>query len=741
LDFVDFQQRVTGFSGLAADATNESALDVGDGRSQVVLLEAVSFNYAQVMGVKASVGRWFANEDERGGDPFQAVISYRAWQSRLGGSAQVIGRRIRLESQMYTVTGVAPKEFPGMAVPVMTEVWVPLHSYAQHNKFAADLLRQRQGGRVMVFGRLQNGAAASPAQAQLQAVDRRLRREYAENNLPATALRLETVRGTSDPGYRRMVRPLLALLGAVVGVVLLITCANVANLLLARGLKRRGEVSIRIALGASRGRICRQMLAESLLLSLLGAGAGLAAVPMSNRGLARALAAAPSPEAIGASLTADGRVLGFVLLAAVATTMLCGLIPALQSSKPDLAPALKGSEVYARNRRLNLRNLSAVGQVTFSLVLLILAGLFLRALESASRIDPGFETRRLLSARLYISPADFNQAAGRTFYRHVLERVRAMPGVRNATLSYASPTMTMSECVAPAEGSHFSPAVEAGANVIGANYFSTFGITVMRGRDFQASDQESAPPVVMVNETLARRYWRGQDPIGRHVRVGQGCEQGKGTDAEIIGIVKDARYATLEQLTQPYVFLPMEQRFAGFVALVMQTEGPPDKWAEGLRKELRGMDGRLQVFGIEPISTQMDHALWQTRWEASLLGGFGLLALAIAAVGLYGVVAFTAGQRTREFGIRMALGAQERDILRLVTGDGLVIALTGITLGATISLGATGLLRSFLYGLSPTDGTAFAGAAVLWLTISVLASATPAYRAMKVDPVAAIRHE
>ncbi|HEY3455306.1 MAG TPA: ABC transporter permease [Bryobacteraceae bacterium] len=738
-DFLDFQQRVKAFSGLAADTTTESALDVGDS-SEVILAEAVSYNYATVLEIKPALGRWFTAEDEHAGG-FPAVISYRTWQSRFGGDRQAIGKKVRLESQWYTVVGVAPKGFQGMAMPVLTAVWVPLVRYAQHNEFGARIVKDRVGSRMMMFGRLRPGVTAAQAQAELNSVDAQLRREYQRPETRRVALRIETARGASDPGYRRMVAPLLMLLSVVVGLVLLISCANVANLLLGRGVSRRREVSVRLAIGASRGRICRQMLLESLLLSLMGAAAGLAAAQWTNRILEHGLSSAPSDVAMGASLSLDGRVLGFVLIASVATTFLFGLIPALQMSRPDLVPGLKGSENFLRNRRLTLRNVSMVAQVTLSLALLIVAGLFLRALQTASGIDPGFDAQRLLSARLYVAKPEFNETAGLALYRRVVDRARTLPGVRSATLSYASPMLTMSECVVPDKASASTESTTAGANIIGPGYFSTFGIPLLGGREFTSSDISLEPPVVMVNESLARRYWPRQNPIGKRIRIGDGCDKGQGTVAEVVGIAKNAQYASLNTSAQPYVFYPFGQHYAGYVALILRTEYKPAELARGLRKELHSVDSRLRIYDVEAVSDEIDKSLWQARWEASLLGVFGILALTIASVGLYGVLAFAANQRTKEFGIRMALGAQRRDVLQLVTGDALTITFAGIGLGLLLSLASTNLLRSFLYGLNPTDARMYAGAALLWTAVSLIASAVPAYRATRVDPAIALREE
>lgn len=738
-DFLDFEQRAHAFSGLAADTTNESALDVGD-TSEVILAEAVSYNYAAVLEVKPSLGRWFAGEDDHGGD-LPAVISYRAWQSRFGGDPHVIGKRVRLESQWYTVVGVAPRDFQGMALPVLTEIWVPLVRYAQHNEFAARLVKDRFGSRVLMFGRVKPGVTASQAQAELNAVDVQLRQEYPRQEARPMALRVERARGTSDPSYRRLVVPVLMLLSAVVALVLLISCANVSNLLLGRGVSRRREVSIRLSLGASPGRICRQMLVESLLLSLMGAAAGLTAAHWTNRILEHGFSSAPSPIALGTRLSLDGRVLGFVLIASVVTTLLCGLLPAVQASRPDLVPALKGSEPLSRNRMPALWNIGVVAQVALSLALLIVAGLFLRALQSARSIDPGFDARRLLFARLYVAKAQFNEAAGAALYRRIVDRARTLPGVRNATLSYASPTLTMSDCVAPDKASAFQQSITAGANIIGPSYFSTFGIPLVRGREFTRNDNSSTGPVVIVNESLVRRYWPREDPVGARVRVGDGCDKGHGTVAEIVGVAKDAQYASLDVSVPPYVFYPFEQHFVGYVGLVLRTEYDPAGLTPVLRRELRNAESRLRVYGIDAVSDQIDRSLWQTRWEMSLLGAFGTLALLIASIGLYGVIAYAAKRRTREFGIRMAIGAQSHDVLQIVTADALTITLTGVALGLLFSLAFTTLLRAFLYGLSPTDPATYAAAALLWTAVSLIASAMPAYRATKVDPSIALREE
>ncbi len=745
-DFLDFQERNTAFSGLAADAPNQSTLDTGNsGTSELILVEAVSYNYASIVETRPALGRWFSAADERAnGELFPAVISHRLWRSRFGAGPDAIGRQIRIESQWYTVVGVAAQEFRGIGPPVVTDVWLPLVRYPRHNSYAARLVNDRQETGVLVFGRLKPGVSAPAAQAQLKLVDAQIRRDYPRSGESVAPLELQTPRGAADPGTRLMVAQPLGMLAVVAALVLLIACANIATLMLTRGVSRRRDVSVRIALGASRARVCQQALIESLLLSLLGAAAALVAVIWTNRLQERAILMLPSPIAVGLDLSIDLRVLAFVLGASVVTTVLAGLIPALNLSRTELAPTLKGNEqrpLEARHRRLTLRNIYTVGQIAVSLILLVTAGLFIRAFEKASRIDPGFTPRGLLSARLFLPQPEFDKNTGTDLYRRALARTHGLAGVTSATLSYASPMIPWQECIVPDGARGSVPAVTAGANKIGPDYFSTLGVPIVRGRTFSSADNSGAPAVVIVNQALADRYWPGGDAVGNRVRIGRGCEKGEGARAEIVGVARNASYASLDWAGQPYVFVPVEQQFARFVALLARTAGDPTRSSTALRKELRQLDSRLRVYEIDTVEHQMHQSLWQVRWEASLLSIFGGLALAVGSVGLYAVISFGARQRKREFGIRMALGARRRDVLRLVIGEGLGLALLGIGLGLGSSLVLTRLLRGFLYGLSPTDGVTFAGVALLWTAIALLASGLPAWHSTRVDPLTSLHCE
>lgn len=744
-DFLEFQERGSAFSSLAADAPNESTLDVGDsGTSEMILVEGVSFNYASVLETRPSLGRWFSTDDERAtAEQFPAVISYRLWRSRFRADPQTIGSRIRVESEWYTVVGVAAEEFRGMSPPIVTDVWLPLIRYARHNDYAARLLNNRQDASVMMFGRLKPGVEASQVQSQLNLVDAQLWREYPRPRGRTALLAVATPRGASDPGSRHMVAQPVSMLAVVVALVLLIACANIATLLLTRGVGRLREVSIRIALGAGRARVCQQTLIESLLLSLIGAAVGLAAAISINRIQETAILSLPSPIAVGLDLSIDLRVLGFVLGASVATTVLFGLMPAMSLSRTELVPALKGGEgrPEARHRRFTLRNVYAVAQVTLSLMLLIVAGLFIRALDRARQGDPGFTPRGLLSARMFVPKREINETAGRDLWRRVVAHTSNLPGVSNVTLSYASPMIGMSECVVPDDAAESRPALTASANIIGLDYFSTLGIPLIRGRVFSPGDNSSEPAVAIVNEALAQRYWPKGNAVGHRVRIGRGCDRGEGARVEIVGVAKNALYTSLGSNERPFVFLPIEQRFAPYVALLARTGGNPMQYATTLRNQLRQLDGRLRIYEIDAVSDEIDQSLWQVRWEASVLGAFGALALVVAIVGLYAVIAFGARQRLREFGIRIALGARRRDVLLLVIGDGLALALVGVCLGVVCSVFCTRLLRSFLSGLSPTDGATFAAVALLWTAVAVLASCVPAYHSMKIDPLASLRCE
>lgn len=744
-DYLDFRDRNRVFSGLAADVPNETAIDVGDS-SEITMVESVSYNYPDVVETKAVLGRWFSvNDESRAPGDFQVVISYRIWQVRYGGDPNVLGRRLRLESQPYTIIGVAAKDLQGMSPPILTDAWVPIAAYARHNDFAARVMHDRLSPDVMLIGRLKPGVTREEAQAAMNIIDRSLQREYLRPKSRPEPLRAEVVRGISDPDNRRNASQLVMLLAVVVALVLVIGCANVANLLLAHGMVRRREIAIRTAVGASRTRIVRQCLVESVLLASLGTLLGLVTANWMNRYLEARIASVPLIITIGARLPIDGRVLVFACAATIVTTLLFGVLPALQTSKPDLVPALHGEASAGRSshRWFAPRNLCVLAQIIVSLMLLIVSGLFVRALHNATVIDPGFDPQHLLSLRLYLAKPAFTESTGLVLYDRALDLVRSMPGVRNATLSYSSPVLSSTECVAniPAPGRP-ADALIAGSNTVGTNYFATLGIPLLTGRDFTPADTSTAPPVAIINQTVARTYFPRQSPVGMRIRVGQGCAQGAGSELEIVGVAKDARYAaTRDALAKPYVFFPLAQHYAGYTALLVRTGNAPAALAPVIRKKLLDLDTRLRIYEVIGLKQQMDDSLWEVRWEAGLVTGFGILALILATVGLYGVISSVVAQRTRELGIRMALGAKRHQVLRVIMNNALILTGIGILMGLLAAMALTRVLRGLLYGLSPTDPVTFLVAVLLWICIAAIASYIPARRAVSINPLETLRHQ
>jgi predicted permease len=734
-DYKDFRDRNRSFAGLAASNITESSLDAA-GSSALAAAETVSGNYGEVMGVRPMLGRWFAAGEERSSAGLApAVISYGAWQRLFGGDPGALGKQVRSESRWCIVVGVAPREFTGALKPWTTDIWVPLEAWAQQYPNMAAGLRDRKNLRVLMFGRLRPGATVEQATAEMNTLDQQLRTEYRRDMARAVPITARLARGVAFPKDRLKSGPVMALLMGVVGLVLLIACVNVGNLLLARAMGRRREVSIRLALGATRRRIIAQCLTESLLLALTGGALGL----MFGYWTCRFLESL-APGVLRPNLALDGRVLAFTLAVSFVASVVFGLAPALRSARVDVLGALKGdTPVHQSGGRFHLRQVPVVAQVAVSLSLMIAAGLFLRALKSTSETDPGFAVDHRLAAQVYISPPEYTPETGRVFYRTALDRVRGLAGVRSASLTYLLPlTEQMSQCAATENGSSW---IQARDSIIDAGYLATMRIELVAGRDFSAADRPSRPAVRIVNESLAGRLWPGQNPVGQRLRVGAGCEQGRGTLAEVVGVAKDSRNKSLGEPPAPQVYRPFSQNYVGLATLVVETAGDPALMAAPLRQALLELDRSLRIYDVRTLGNIVAESYWQVRWEASALGAFGILALGLAAVGLYGVVAYNVAQRTREIGVRMAIGARPSDVFRLVIGQGMALTCAGVALGLALAFALTRFFASMLYGLSPTDGVTFTGAALVWIAIAMLASYLPARRAAKVDPIVALRYE
>jgi predicted permease len=729
-EYRDLHDRTQMLAGLAASNPTESSLDF-DGETHAAAAEAVSIDYPQVIGVRPFLGRWFEREDEQA-----AVIGYRTWQRWFHGDAHILGKRVRSETQWYTIVGVAPREFAGIYLPLNMDIWVPFRTWAAQYPGLTAELEDRARPRVFVFGRMKPGIAPRQASAELNGIAARIQREQPQSHATtaplAAPLMVERVRGIPNARSRSASAPIAAVLMAVVGIVLSIACVNVGNLLLARGAARQREISLRLALGARRGRIVRQLLTESLLLATGGGLLGLLLGIWTSRLLEVLLPTTAFGEALRLDLTPDARVLAASALLAALTTLIFGLAPAWRASRADVLPALKGEASGAA--RFALRRISLVAQVSLSLVLLLTAGLFLRVLLAFQSADPGFAVSNRLYITTLASAPEFTPETERQFYGQTLDRLRALPGVKNAAVTNLLPlTPINTDCVSES-GRDPMPAT---TSTISPGYLRTMRIRLAGGRDFGSADRPGGAPVAIVNETLARRLWPGQTPIGKRLLLG--CHDTRAL--QVVGMARDARLESLGEAPKPHVYRAFAQDSGGMQNILVETATDTGAMLEIARKTVMASSAGARIYGVRPLSDWVDRSYWQVRWEVSMLGAFGGLALLLAAIGLYGVVAWHVTLRTREIGIRMAIGAQPGDVLRMVLRQGLALTLLGISIGLAASVGLARAMARMLYGVSATDPPTYLAVSLLWLAVAFAACYLPARRAARVDPTVALRYE
>jgi predicted permease len=750
-DFAALRERNEVLSGLAA--SHFAGVSFGNGsRSEMLRGELVSSDYFDVLGVRPLLGRGFAPEEERSPQTV-VILSHALWQSRFSSDTSIVGKTITLHRQAYMVIGVAPAGFNGMTEMFRTDLWLPLRMLPQAHPMFRDSLANRHDQIFAAIGRLKSEVSLTQAQTALEAINRQL--ELAEPPPAARqrdpnedrSLKLDHPQGVNLPHFRRRIQMATALLFVVVGIVLLIACANVANLLLARSTVRRKEIAVRLALGASRWRLLRQLLTESALLGLLGAGAGLLLALWLNRVLMMLKPPLPESWGLRLDLQLDANVLGFTLLLALAVSLLFGLLPALAASKPDVVQALKDETgVQGRRgffRRFHLRNVLVVGQLAVSLVLLITAGLFIRSLQQMQRVDPGFQTENRLALSFNLEQEGYDESRGREFSRQLLERARALPGVQAAELTNFLPLgfMALAEPIT-FEGRPTPPASEltyAASQIVGAEYFRTLGTPLVRGRAFTPQDTANAPAVAIINETLARRFYPNVDPLGQRVRIGNPASNPP--PREIIGIVKDTAIRSIGEEPALVTYRPLAQQPSSFQTLVVHAAGNPKALLPALRREVQMLDENLPVQEIKTVEEIVAFSFWPMRMGAGLVGAFGLLGLLLASVGLYGVMSYAVAARTREIGVRMALGADAKDVLALIVKHGLTLSLLGVSLGVLLALAATRLLQRLLFGIVASDPVTFISVALLLTIIALVACWIPARRATKVDPMIALRHD
>lgn len=736
-DYIDFRNQADAFDGVAAYEDTVLTLS-GEDRAERIRGVYVTGNFFDVLGAKPALGRTLQSADDNLSQSPPVVISYSLWQRHFHADPSVIGRTLKLNGQVCPVAGVTDQSFRGLRLGPPPEFWLPMGAFETY----ASSGRGDRG--IQVIGRLKPGASVAQAQAQLTTITARLAQAYPETNLgtlerpneprPMTVVRESQV-GPSTPGGIRFVSLLLF---AAVGLVLLIVCANVANLMMARASVRRREIAIRLALGARRWRLIRQLLTESFLLALIGGSIGLLATQWTARALPTFFSA---QNVDGLDLSIDWRVLVFTLSATLLSGIVFGLAPALEATQPNLVPSLKEEGTHSgRLRRFGLRNALVVCQLALSLVLLVGATLFVRSLIHAISFDPGFASQNLLIASIDTRGTSLNREQARAFYDYAQQRVRTLPGVQSVTMTRVVPISGGGQ----RRGTHFegydpkpNEDTETNTNIVGLDFFSTMGIPVVQGRDFNAHDVESSPRVVVVNEELVRRYFAGQNAIGKWIRFGAATNPQR----EIVGIVRNAKYRDLREQPLPFIYLPVGQEYQPGMTMMVRTTSEPSSLVIPLRNEMRMLNKEVPVFAVQTMSDRIGGQLGAERMTAVLLSIFGLVALLLASIGVYGVMAYSVAQRSREIGIRMALGAERVDILRLIVGQGLTLVMIGTGIGLMLALGLTRVLSNQLFGISPTDPLTFGAIVVAMTVVGVFACYLPARRATKVDPLVALRYE
>jgi predicted permease len=741
-NYRDLVEGTKAFSALAAFSAGPINLGQGDAMSRVFGM-SVTGNYFPAFGVSAALGRTFGTETDGalGAYPV-AVVSHGAWRRRLGADPGLVGKTITLNGLQFTVIGIMPEEFRGgWPLGISPEIWTPLTMHLQL-KPGADLFGDRDDPWLQVIGRLKPEISRAQAQAEVSLVTTRLAQNYPKENRGLENAKVYPLDSLNEIP-RQVASIFTGLVTVIAGMVLLLACSNVANLLLSRAVQRRQEVAIRLALGAGRRRLIRQLLTESMLLALAGGAAGcLLTVCVTS--LLRSFPP-PTPVPVEFIATVDGRVLGFTLAVSLLSGVLFGLAPAWQASKFDLVSMLKddGRSGGGKVGRFRLRNLLVISQVAVSLIFLICAGLFTRSLQQANNIDPGFETERILNVSLDLESVRYDEARGRLFYRQLLDQIERIPGVQSATLARFVPAKRegagWEEVAVEGYDAHGGDYPEIRLNMVGPRYFETMGIPLLAGREFSNQDGKGAPLVVIVNETMARRFWPGQSPLGRRLRLRQSGNL-LGPYYEIVGMVKDSKYRSLNEDPRPFFYVSALQSYQQQAVLHVRTVGEPSLLRSAVRDSVTALDKGLMI-EVATMRENLAAAFLPARVGAVVLGLVGLFGLSLAVVGIYGVISYAVTQRMGEIGVRMALGAQSRDILRLMIGQGIKLTLIGVGLGAVLSLALSRFLSKMWVGVSAADPLTFLVVPLFLITVAYLACWIPARRATKVDPMIALRCE
>jgi predicted permease len=738
-DYRDYRDQNSTFVGIAAES--EQQFHLGTEKTAARIKGAlVTGNYFEVFTVKAAQGRLIepSEAEIEGANPV-AVISERLWLNQFDADASVLGQTISLNSHPYTIIGVAA-EFKGSSpLDEKTDVWIPITMWRHGNpwmvKLGVDWLNNRGSDFVMLYGRLKPGVTVEQAQVDLSTIAQRLEQTYPNTNAKRGAQVFARLGWSPADGPE--LQQFFGIQFAIVGIVLVIACANIAGLMLARTAERQKEIGVRLALGAGRWRVVRQLLTESTLLALLGGLFALVVAAWLTDGLRSMLPNDNIDMRDQLEFALDWRILSFTCGLSVLTGLVFGLAPSLQFSKMNLLPSLKeASGSFSRKSRTRLRSALVIAQIALSVILLVSAGLCVRTLQNALAIKLGFATDNLLTARVDLGRQNYSEAQGQLFYQQLLERSVSLPGVEAASLA----------SLVPLQGTSMSNSVSVNGqdqfdirySIVTPEYLDTMRIPLLLGRRFVQQDNIASPRVAIINETFARSAWPNENPIGRFF---EWKDRSGDLRIEVIGVARDATSQDLFQSPPRIAYFPLSQKYDGGMTLHLRSAIKPEQLVAAVQREVRALDSKLPIYNVRTLDQYRRDALFEKRLQAVLISGFGLLALALASLGLYGVLSFSVAERRHEIGIRMALGASARDVLRLVVSQGIGLIMIGIGLGVAGALVATRVLTAILFGVSPNDPLTFISISLLLTSVALLACYLPARRATNVDPMIALRTE
>jgi predicted permease len=735
-DFEAMRDGQQSFTGLTECTFLPLSL-TGKGKQERIWGMIASASYFDVLGVRPILGRGFLPEEDTkpGGAPV-AVISYRLWQTRFVGNPDIVGQAIDVNQHSYTVVGVAPGDFQGSQTGIRTEIYVPIMMAAQLMS-QGDVIHDHYYFLFLMFGRLKPGVKPEQAQEEMT-----LRLKPEVKNYPEEHRGHDTVSAyplwRNPFGLNFFLSTLLPILMTIAGMVLLLACANVANLMLVRSMGRRREIAIRMSLGASRWRLVRQLLVESLILALAGGGIALLVTVWTSGALMKFMPPVDFP--ISLVVRVDRTVLLATLVISVLTGVIFGILPALRSSSVAPAAVLKEDTGSASGglRKARLASGLVVAQISLSLLLLVCAGLFIRSFLNAQGINPGYNHHNVLNASYDLFTAGYSEASGMEFDRQLVAKLEALPGIQAVALSDRTPGFEQGSTSVKPEGyvSQSKESMETQDAIISPNYFRLMQIPIVKGRDFTLEDTKSSRRVVIVNEAFVNRYWPGQEGLGKWLSSDLTHES-----FTVIGVARNSKMTSLSDKSVPFVYLPLYQVYQPTMIVNARTAGDPMAYRNTVEKTLHGLNPDLVAFNVGSLELSGQFTSFPQRVAGAFVGAFGLLALVLAAVGIYGVTAYTTRQRTHEIGIRMVLGATREDILRLVIGRGLRLTLTGVGLGLAASFALTRYLSSLLLGITSTDALTFSSVAILLCAVALFACLIPARRAMRVSPIVAMRYE